>query len=860
MRTVLFFLTVVALLVALPVDLPLLAQAKAPVWKENLGEKIIDYHFLQDGKYLFFINGKWMWLYDAKTGQNIYKHEVDDFEGDGIHNLVDNNKKYLVSSGNKLLCYDPLTAKIIWQQEYKDISQDDFTDFDYAGNNAVMRYGNKHIGFNLETGNEVWRNEIEYNGDLMLKGSANWFEVYDYDRFIVCAPGDNVRFYKLSDGQMFHEEKDIEPNGDIVDAGNNWYYRTDDDKFLLMVVNDGALLLDIPNNKIVARHKFGVGGDKPVLVPTTVGCAILGKEKIVHFNFATMQVTEVAFPLDDVRTLHTYNVAGKDLMVFGGDSKMAAVDLVAGKLLWQSVKDDKNFEGYAHHYEESLDGKTLVYGNNIVFTYNNPNISGDEKGTNLYLMSVDALSGKVNYRVKVGLGAFVMTSFTRGLAKVMTSLSTGFMAVASAGMAANPAMAAQARVNDMLGWNNIGFDYELVPFNGNILVVLNTTAHMQNPDTKDDGGEGFVLVDPNSGKIIYKDYFELSDDGQGGLEPPPVRGDFVIEKNIAYMTGKNRVVAFDLSAGKRLWTLEKEMKKDFPVDLAYIDGTLFCKFGKIEYSTALEKDDIKVTEGWKKDPYGFCAIDPSSGKILWRVETKKDPGFSTPYFSIERYYNPNTKQLYFADEENVYGLKLSKDGGKYDWTYNLEKNKVGKIKQDESYAINKTWLGMDRKVTQTDYYFGGSFAYSVKTDIGGVSQKGVAEFMDDAMNAELSSTYESWGNHWGVSANHCLRVLFNGSRILAIGPDGVGYIDPVTGKGEWVHDWNYDKGEVRLLPQVIGSKFLYCIKQKLTLVDLQNGSKVWQAEEASHPGFFFAPDESGLYSIDDEDISGYNLK
>ena len=75
-----------------------------------------------------------------------------------------------------------------------------------------------------------------------------------------------------------------------------------------------------------------------------------------------------------------------------------------------------------------------------------------------------------------------------------------------------------------------------------------------------------------------------------------------------------------------------------------------------------------------------------------------------------------------------------------------------------------------------------------------------------------------------------------------------------------IHDWTYDKGEVRLLPQVLGNRFVYCVKKTLTLVDLTNGSQRWQAEEADRAGFFFAPDASYPFSVDDEDIAGYDMR
>lgn len=63
-----------------------------------------------------------------------------------------------------------------------------------------------------------------------------------------------------------------------------------------------------------------------------------------------------------------------------------------------------------------------------------------------------------------------------------------------------------------------------------------------------------------------------------------------------------------------------------------------------------------------------------------------------------------------------------------------------------------------------------------------------------------------------------------------------------------------------MFPQTVKNRLVYCVKNKLTLLDLSTGNKLWQAEEADRAGFFFAPDETSLYSIDDEDICGYDLK
>src|SRR5690606_32431127 len=113
------------------------------------------------------------------------------------------------------------------------------------------------------------------------------------------------------------------------------------------------------------------------------GAAVMGEEKLVHFNFSTFEVVEVSFPFDDVRTLSAAKAGGKDILILGLGDQMAAIDLIEGKLLWQSAKDDPQFEGYAHRYIQMDD-------DNILLTYNRPRIMSSDNGTYVYLMSINA--------------------------------------------------------------------------------------------------------------------------------------------------------------------------------------------------------------------------------------------------------------------------------------------------------------------------------------------------------------------------------------------------------------------------------------------------------------------------------------
>jgi hypothetical protein len=62
------------------------------------------------------------------------------------------------------------------------------------------------------------------------------------------------------------------------------------------------------------------------------------------------------------------------------------------------------------------------------------------------------------------------------------------------------------------------------------------------------------------------------------------------------------------------------------------------------------------------------------------------------------------------------------------------------------------------------------------------------------------------------------------------------------------------------MPHVIGDKVVYCIDRKLVAVDLGAGKVLFTAKEGKKSRFFEAPDNSALFSIDEETVSAYSIK
>ena len=811
-----------------------------PKWKVELDEPINDYNFINGGKYLFFTNGANAWCYDAVSGNKVWDMKVNDYEEQGMHSLIDD--LYLVSSDNKLQCYNAVTGKLNWEQNYNDIDQGDYKSYEFVENTAMIRFGENEVGIDLKSGKELWRMKIEYWGELVEKGTFNYSILDKQHKMLVLEDSEIASLFDVKTGTKLFTSEGYDINEDLIKSKNSWLYESPDQSHLLFILEKGAALIDAVNNKEIARKEFDIDGDVNVLIPTKNGCAIMGEEKIVHFNFVNGKIDELNFPVDDIRTMSSFDVNGKSLLMISLDSKMAVVDLENCKILWETKNDDPEYDGYAHRYLK-------LEGENVLLTYNRTKTFGDDRGTHLYVMKMNLLTGKLEFKTEVLQSQVVVTGLVRSIANAIGGLTN---AVASA-MANGTAQQQQAIdiFNNISGYQNIGFDYETFEHNGKLIILCRTSAEMWNPETDDSPGEGVIALDPTTGKIIFKDYFEVAEGMNQNLN---ILAAPLVDGNNLFIAGKEKLIGFDLSAGKRLWTINKNV--DLVTELSLIDGVLYAKYGEKAYDVNLDKGDIKVNKIIDEDPFGFHAIDPFSGQVFWTVETETDAGLVTPQFTINNYYNPADNRLYFADEQNIYALKLGKEGGKYDWKISLDQNGIGEMEYENVFAVKEKWLGSRRKITTTISNYG-SWTSSSGT---GVIGKSASEFLEDAENAELWSTYTTYNNIWGATAKRCLRVLYGGDKILAIGPDGISMIDAVKGEKIWLNKWDYDQKNTSYIPAIIGSKLLYCADEKLALLDIATGKKLWENEEDKKSKFFLSPDNKSVYSINEELISAYPIE
>ncbi|MBZ0199177.1 MAG: PQQ-binding-like beta-propeller repeat protein [Ignavibacteriaceae bacterium] len=826
---------------------------KVPLWEKDLGEPIKDHNFINDGKYIFFTSNEYIWCYNASTGEEIWNKGIPDFEEKGISLLL--GEMYLTNSDNKLQAYDAVTGKLLWEQEYKGIDQEDYRSMEFIKNNAVLRYDDNEVGIDLNNGNELFRMEVDYWGELVDLGTFNYVVLDKQNKMFVLEDSEKAVLFDITNGNRVFEAKDFDINSDLIKEKLPWFYKTAAGDFLLCVLDDGAVVVDVKNNKELARREFSIDGDINVLLPTAEGCAVMGSDKFVHFNFKTGEVKEFEFSVDDLRTLHTCKAGDKDLLIISMEDKIASIDLAGGKVLWVTKEDDPDFDGYAHRY-------LATDGNNIILTYVKATVFSADYGTYLYLMSIDGITGKVNYKIPAIAWKGALANFQRNIAKGITGLVSALANVATVGAASDATSNVTEVINNLMGYDNIGFEYQSFKYGKDNYIFYiggsnsnSTSQPFWNPATREEPGEGFVSINYKTGKVNYQSYFPIAED-LNNLEIanlPPLS----IDKNLAYAAGEERVVKFNLDTGEKFWELSVPDK--FIRETTVIDDILYLKYGLQIFDVYLKEDEVEVKKNKDEDPYGFVAVDDATGKILWEKETTTDPVLLTPKFSINNYYSPESKLLFFADLENLYALKMGRDGGNYAWQINFDDAGIGEFDYEETYAIIEKLIGSVPRTSSTSTYIGGGWSWKTTRTTGGYSADAVSKFFDDASGADLFSTYESWGNYWGVSAKKCLRVLFGSDKIVVFGPEKIGLINSADGKIDWTKEWDFDNREVHYVPQVINSSIVYAMDGKLTLIDLLTGEEAYTTKISDKSKFFESPSKSNIFTLDDEEIAGYPL-
>lgn len=776
----------------------IIAQTKTPLqWKTELAEdpkKIVP---LQNGAYVFLSADEYAWLYETATGKKIWSVKIEDYVENGMHNLVDDSL-YLVSDEDTLKCYAIFQNTLLWKKRYVQIEQDQFSSAKEFDSLLVLTYETTDLCINLSTGVEVWRKQIPYENDLIEQGTHNAIQFNRRNKYLAFLEDGSSILVDAVTGEKLFTLQQSEPNADLIGQKRAWYFHPEHEKYIAIVTKKEFVCIDLKEDTLIARHPVSIDENYNVLVSTNTGCGVFGEEKFVHINTSNGAVSETTIDIDEVRNYVVTATDSGDVMILSLENKLMGMNLDNGKLIWQTVPKYPLVNGFMH--------RLVANGTNtIVVTYLDP--SDDLK---LYLMSIDALTGKIDYRTLVAHADESLPKRELPLSAILPVDQTTLLS---------------------FGFDKVGFDYTVSVENGRIKVFVYTTSDMIEPNTETDGGEGIAIIDQESGTVISKNYMKIAqglsfNEGFNSLAKPLQIGSMHI------VAGNKNLVALNAETGSLRWMLiEQDLSGSYAIDAEMIDTILYVRTGgsKIEYSYDQKKEKLKMEKLWEEEEYTLLAVDTSSGKVLWKKEFDADPTTLFPSYTLFGYHVGDTTLLY-GSEKFLYCASLKKNS--LLWSFEFSDSGIGSYSYDDLFKQSSYWDGEGMLAKDSLHYFSDqNFPYITKGIVGEKYHTGITRALQVNYSPSLNS-------------------------LIALGDDGVAAIDAGTGKRLWFYEWDYSAKSIQYRPMFIKNNLFYCINEKATLLNLKTGKVVWETEIDKEAGIFIVPNCSSVLFIHKDELRG----
>jgi outer membrane protein assembly factor BamB len=778
----------------------LFAQQNKLSWKAELLDDVKKIQPIQNGKYIFLWADKYAWVYENATGKKMWSVKIKEYSEKAVHQLI-NDSLYLVANEDTLECYNVLANTMVWKKSYQKIEQDRFLGLNVIDSTLLFHFKEIDVAVNLESGKELWRAPLAYERSLIENGTVNFISLPKIGKYLAFLDNDDCALISLVNGKKLLSVPKAEPNSDLIKQKRIWYYVEPEEHFAALMFKKNFIVINLDSNKIVTQRIVNVSDQFNVLLSTAIGCAVIGEEKLIHVNFLNNIVAETPIEVDELRNIIITQTDSGTVAIISQKNKLSALNLGSGKLLWQTAPKYIAVNGFVHRI-------VARRSNNIIVTYLDP--TDDLK---LYLMSINLLTGEINYRTNIAHA-------DESLPKRILPLTVN-----------NDARSIS------FGFENIGFDYNVSidSLNGNAKILIHTTSEMIEPNSDKKGGEGLVVVHLEDGKILSKNYMKIAEgmSFKGGLSA--LAKPITIGNNLL-LPGNKNLVAMNSEAGKIQWMLvEQDLGGSYVFDMALIDSILYVKTGgfKQEFSYDPKKEKLGTKKMWEEDDYLLLAVDTSNGKIYWKKEFKSDPGRIFHDYSLA-HYSKDGKHLFFGSEKFLYSLALfpaKKDS--ITWSFEFSDSGIGKMNYGDLYLQSTYWNG-ERAMTE---------------DISG--------FRNDSL-ITLSSSMNI-GESFTHSVSKIIHCTYDNrsDKLLVFGEDGIASVNPTTGKRLWYYEWDFSAKAVHHRPMILKDNIFYFIDGKITLINIDSGKIVWQTKLDKKNVIFIMPDRSSIIAIENDVVTGF---
>lgn len=775
----------------------LFAQSGKNVWKADLDDDAKTIQPVLNGAYLFGSADEYAWLFRTSTGKKVWSVEIDDYSKKALHQVVDDTL-YLVAEGDTLKCFDMLNNTLVWKRIYSGIEQSNFTAFSRMDTLYILSYGSVDLGISTLDGKEAWRSAVTYESSLREQGTVDRVLLPLLRKYLAFTDKDECVLIDAVNGKRLITIPLSEPNGDLIKAKRAWYYISADQRTAAFISEKQFIVLNTDTNRLLAQVALKVSDQYNVLMPTPVGCAVFGEDRIVHLNTLTGKLSQAPAKLEDIRNSFFVQTDSAAILVIVFEDKVIGWNLDIGRAAWTTALKFQPSKGYLHRF-------IAQDSNDIVVTYIDP--STDLK---LYLMSINAANGKIGYRTLI--------------AHADESLPKRELPVPPIAVLSGP-------VQPSFGFENVGFDFQTIVSDTNIVILIRTASDMKVPNSDKEGGEGFIRVDRKSGQVISKSYLKVAqglsfDGGLNALAPVTPVGSLIL------YPGNKNLVALDAQNGAVRWMLiDQDLKKSYIFDMAMVDTVLYVRTGafKAGYEYDAKKDKLKNKTEWEENDYTLLAVDTASGKVLWKREFEADPGRAFRSYSINR-YTRDSSNLIFGDERFLYSLALSPaKKGMLAWKFELSDSGVGSLDYDD--LIQRSWHWSAEPLTEDEKDAEGMFTLKTRMVAGETFTTGLTKI--------LHTEYD--------------RAT---DRLLVYGDDGIASVNAANGRKNWLYEWDYKANAIQQAPVRLKGSIFYVINGDAVLLNAATGAVQATASADKESGIFLMPDRSAVVIVNGDEMTG----
>lgn len=768
-------------------------------WKVELPEDIQMLKPIDGGTVLFLWSDEYAWTYETGTGKKIWSVKIDDYSNKAPHELLADSL-YLVADGDSLFCFNILRNGTVWKKIYPAIEQGRYSGIQLHASMAILSYRTIDLAVDLATGKELWRSSVEYQSDLRTNGTVNSIILGAMQKQIVFTADDEIILSSLTTGKRTMVRKESEPNGDLIKQKRQWYYLSPDESVAVVMLKKGVLALNLQTGKELNYSPLDIDENYNVFMPTAAGCFVIGSEKLIHMNFSNGKKTEWPADVDDLRNIVTVSTDSGMVAIISLENKLVGLNAETGKAVWQTPEKYPMAKGFIHSMIASRSNSAIV-------TYLDP--SDDLK---LYVMNIDALTGKIRYRTLV--------------AHADESLPKREL----------PLKARQADSqfsNDFFGFGNAGFRYSVSEDGSAVRVLIHTAADMMEPNTDRDGGEGYVIVDSETGAVVKKHYMKIAyglsfKGGFPALAPPLTYGSMKI------LPGNKNLVAIDTTDASLKWMLiEQDVNNTCVVDMAIVDSLLLLRTGgsQTEFQYDEKKKKVQSKTVWEDDEYSLIAVNANNGRLLWKKQFDDDPAPLFPMYALARYMPDQHHLLTGSEKFLTMQTVLWNRGDSLQWKFEFSDSGVGAYSYEDLFNPSSFW----------------------KNEPDLTVKNGIALTDPNTAFSERMIAAEPYAT--GVS--RVLQVAYHRptTSIIAVGDDGIASVNPENGKKNWLHEWSYSSSSVSYRPVFFKDHLFYFIDGKAELLNLKTGKITYGVTPDKESGVFLLPNGSGIVFLYKDEIT-----